>query len=84
MNPEETDDWISRQVNKETLAEMENVIPMLTVERTALRRWVNKGNDPERNPWGYLDEDGWPLNFVEGYRRHKGDFFNVYYHIIEE
>ena len=41
MNPEETDDWISRQVNKETLAEMENVIPMLTVERTALRRWVN-------------------------------------------
>ena len=47
MNPEETDDRISRQVNKETLAEMENVIPMLTIERTALRRWINKGNDPE-------------------------------------
>ena len=84
MNPEETDDWISRQVNKETLAEMENVIPMLTVERTALRRWVIKGNDPERNPWGYLDEDGWPMNYVEAYRRHKGYCLTVYYHITEE
>ena len=84
MKHEGPDSWIFSQINKETLAEMESSIPMLTIERTALRRWVKQGNDPERNPWSYLDEDGWPLNYVEAYRRHRGYFFTVYYHIIEE
>ena len=84
MKKETYEDWVARQVNMETLREMEQMITMLTADRTALHRWVIKGNDPERNPWGYLDEDGWPMNYVEAYRCHKGYCFTVYYHITEE
>ena len=80
-NPEE---WAVREANLEALYEMENVIPMLPPERKALRAWVSKGHDPENNPWGYLDQDDWPMNYVEAYRRRHGYFFNIYYHIIEE
>ena len=75
--------WIDKQEKLEALYEMERVIPMLEMERKALRRWVSRGNHPEKNPWGYLDEDGWPLNYVEAYRRRKGYSFTVRYHIIE-
>ena len=84
MNYQKMEDWLDQQVNFEALREMEEVIPMLSAERKALRRWTRHGNNPGDNPWGYLDEDGWPMNYIEGYRRHKGYYFNVYYHIIEE
>ena len=58
MTNQEMEDWLNRYVNLETMREMEESIPMLPVERTALRRWTNQGNNPETNPWGYLDEDG--------------------------
>ena len=69
MTYQEHEDFINRQVYK---------------ERKALHQWVGKGHDPERNPWGYLDEDSWPMNYVEAYRRHKGYYFVIYYHITEE
>ena len=78
------EEWAVRQANREALDEMEKVIPMLQAERKALRSWVSKGNHPGNNPYGYLDEDDWPMNYIEAYRRHRGYFFNIYYHIIEE
>lgn len=68
----------------EALHEMEADVPLLLEERNSLRRWVYAGGDPERNPWKYLDEDCWPLNYVRAYRRHNGYRINIYYHIDEE
>lgn len=62
---------------EELLKEMEDSLPMLTCERTALRQWVGCGNNPERNPWDYYDESGYPLSYLEAYRRHKG--YKIYY-----
>lgn len=84
MKNKSPQEWAVRQANREALKEMEKVIPMLPAERKALRAWVSSGNDPGNNPYGYLDEDDWPMNYIEAYRRHRGYFFNVYYHIIEE
>ena len=83
MKNKNPDEWAIREANREAMNEMEEVIPMLSGERKALRAWVGKGNDPGNNPWGYLDEDDWPMNYIEAYRRHRGYFFTVYYHIIE-
>ena len=84
MKQKTPDSLTLREARREALQEMEKEIPMLAAERTALRRWVNQGHDPGDNPWGYLDEDAWPMNYIEAYRRHRGYYFNVYYHVIEE
>lgn len=84
MKKRTPEEWAVREAHREALHDMEKVIPMLASERSALRHWVSQGHDPGNNPWGYLDEDAWPMNYIEAYRRHKGYYFNVYYHIIEE
>ena len=84
MKEKTTEEWTVREARREAMHEMEKEIPMLASERKALHSWVGRGNDPGNNPYGYLDEDDWPMNYVEAYRRHRGYFFNVYYHVIEE
>lgn len=76
-------DPVEYGINLETLRGMEEMIPMTSDERTHLRRWVHNGNDPERNPWGYLDEDNWPMNYLLAYRKQCGYYINVYYHFDE-
>ena len=71
---------VDQVINENSLREMEEMTPMTTIERTSLRRWVKQGNSPESNPWGYLDEDGWPLNYLLAYRRNRGYYITVYYH----
>lgn len=56
------------QINLEELLEMEKAVPMTLRERSCLRRWVHKGNEVESNPWGYIDSDGLPLNYLQAFR----------------
>ena len=79
----EPEDWAVREANRAALNEIEKSMPMLSSERTALRNWVSKGHDPGNNPWGYLDEDDWPMGYLEAYRRHRGYCFTIRYNIIE-
>lgn len=65
-------DWSEHEVNRETLYEMECLIPMTLRERKALHTWVNKGHDPESNPWGYFDADGEQLNYLQAFRLEFG------------
>jgi len=74
-------DPIGHQVNLETMREMERSLLMNSYERKSLRCWVYNGNDPEKNPWGYCDADGWPMNYLEAYRYHKGYDYKIR-HII--
>ena len=59
---------IDYQVNVFSLHEMEEVVPMTLRERSCLRRWVRSGHELESNPWGLLDPDGMPLNYLQAYR----------------
>lgn len=65
-------DAVDYEVNKESLREMEEVVPMTGPERKKLRVWVRSGHDVESNPWGYLDEDGFQLNYLQAYRLEYG------------
>ena len=76
-------DPIDHQVNLETLHEMEDYLPMTLYERGSLRKWVYSGHDPEKNPWNYLDEDGWYMNYLEAYRYHHGYKLICNYKILE-
>ena len=63
---------IEYQVNVWSLREMEEIIPMTLYERKCIRKWVRKGHEVESNPWGYLDSDGMPLNYLQAYRLYYG------------
>ena len=41
-------------------------------ERSCLRRRVRSGHELESNPWGLLDSDGMPLNYLQAYRIEYG------------
>ena len=76
-------DPVEHAINLCTLHEMEEMLPMDAHERYNLRQWVYRGNNPEKNPWNYTDEDGWMLNYLEAYRYHHG-YKLIYKHIIIE
>lgn len=59
---------IDYQINKETLREMEEDVPMTLSERNALRKWVKYGHEVESNPWDYYDSDGYMMNYLQAYR----------------
>ena len=59
---------IDYQINLQALEEMEAIVPMTVVERSALRKWVRQGHEIESNPWGYSDSDGYPLNYLQAFR----------------
>ena len=65
-------DSVDYEVNREILKEMEEVVPMTLSERHKLRIWVRNGHDVESNPWGYLDSDGCPMNYIQAYRLEFG------------
>lgn len=77
-------DPIDHMIDLETMREMEEDLLMNLPERRSLHSWVYQGNDPEKNPWGYCDEDGWPKNYLEAYRYHHGYAYQIRYKIIEE
>jgi len=60
------------QVNRQTLYEMEECIPMTRRERNCLRKWVRKGYAPDINPWDYYDSEGYPLNYLKAFRLEYG------------
>ena len=62
------------EANREMLHEMECLIPMTLRERKCLHRWVDKGHNPESNPWGYFDADGEQLNYLQAFRLEFGYF----------
>lgn len=63
---------IDYEINRESLREMELVVPMTKPERQAIRRWVNRGYDIESNPWNACDSDGESLNYLRAYRLEHG------------
>lgn len=63
---------IDYQINLETLHEMEDYIPMTRRERDCLRKWVKKGHDPDTNPCGILDSEGFALNYLQAFRLEYG------------
>ncbi len=77
-------DHIDHMIDLETMKEMEETLLMNSIERKSFHSWVYQGNDPEKNPWGYSDEDGWPMNYLEAYRYHHGYTYQIRYRIIEE
>lgn len=77
-------DYIDHMVDLETMREMEEILPMTLPERKSLHNWVYQGNDPEKNPWGHCDDDGWPMNYLVAYRYHHGYTCQFSYKIIEE
>lgn len=70
-------DPVDHAVDLETMKEMEEVLLMNSDERKSLHNWVYHGNDPEKNPWGYCDEDGWPMNYLEAYRYRHGYTYKI-------
>ena len=77
-------DPIDHMLDLETMREMEELLPMTLSERKSLHSWVYNGNDPEKNPWGYCDKDGWLKHYLEAYRYHHGYRYHHRYEIIEE
>lgn len=65
-------DSVEYEVNREALYEMECLVPMTLRERKCIHRWVDKGNNPDSNPWGYYDADGEQLNYLQAFRLHFG------------
>lgn len=59
---------IERQYLRDRLREFETTVSMTLPERNALRRWVREGHDVNTNPWGYCDDDGWEMNYLEAFR----------------
>ena len=64
-------------------------VPLTIRERWELRRWVRTGHSLTNNPWGYCDDRGYNMNFIDAYRRileeeHDGYFEDDTYDEEEE
>lgn len=58
--------------NLSAFHEMEEVIPMTTLERKKVLNWVQYGHDLDSNPWGYYDRSGFEMNFLHALRIRNG------------
>jgi len=63
---------VDYEINFESYREMLNLIPTTRIERLHLLHWVQLGHDVDTNPWGFLNADGSPMNFLHGYRIRRG------------
>lgn len=55
--------------NRAAFHELEEVVPMTSIERSSLARWVLNGHDLDSNPWNYFEpDDGSPMNFLKALR----------------
>ena len=60
------------EVNLAALHEFEEIVPLTLPERDQLRNWVKKGFSIDSNPWAYVDEDGYLMNYIQAYRLRYG------------
>ena len=56
------------ELNLQALREMEDLVPMIRSERSALCRWNRSGHDVDANPWNYCDTDGIQMNYLRAFR----------------
>lgn len=59
---------VDYEVNRCSLREMEEFVPMTLQERARLRQWVKEGHDVDSNPWKIYEPDGSDMNFLKAYR----------------
>ena len=61
------------KMNRAAFREMEEVVPMTSVERSQVSKWVLHGHDLDSNPWDYFEpDDGSPMNFLKALRIRYG------------
>ena len=65
-------DSIDYQINVIAMHELEEFIPMTKRERKLFHKWVYSGHDPETNPWGYYDSNGYQMCYIEAFRLEYG------------
>ena len=56
------------KINRVACREMEEVVPMTSIERSQLRHWVLTGHDLDSNPWDYFEPDRSPMNYLKALR----------------
>ena len=56
------------RINLVSLHEMEEVVPMTTLERQLIRDWAKNGHDIESNPWNYYEPDFSEMNYLKARR----------------
>ncbi len=61
-------DSVDYRVNLIALHEMEEVVPMTTLERHLIRYWAKSGHDIESNPWNYYEPDFSEMNYLKARR----------------
>ena len=72
-------DLIEREINLEELNEMEDLVPMTRPDRNRLRLWVYSGHSVDENPWGYRDERGYLLNYLDALHHRNEEIWGEYY-----
>lgn len=55
-------------INLDALHEMEDLVPMTSIERQYLRRWAKAGHDVDTNPFHLCEPDGSSMNFLKARR----------------
>ena len=60
------------KMNRAAFREMEQVVPMTSIERSQFLYWILIGHDLDSNPWDYFEPDGSPMNFLKARRIRYG------------
>ena len=63
---------VDYDANLAAFHEMEEVIPMTTLERKKVLYWVQYGHDLDSNPWGYYDREGFEMSYLHALRIRNG------------
>ncbi len=63
---------IDYEINREALRELEEMIPMTSLERSRIREWVMSGHEMETNPFRLCELDGSEMNYLKAYRIYYG------------
>ena len=56
------------KMNRASFREMEEIVPMTSIERSQFLNWILAGHDLDSNPWHYFEPDGSPMNFLKALR----------------
>lgn len=63
---------VDYEINRFSLHEMEEVVPMTLLERSRIRAWVSEGHDLDSNPWKIFEPDGSDMNYLKAHRIRYG------------
>lgn len=63
---------VEYDANLAAFHELEEVIPMTSMERKSFLNWVRYGHDLDSNPWGYYDQFGFEMCFLRALRIRNG------------